>query len=108
MDTPNPAHAIHGKSIDLASEHDRVWFEQNPDRLHRLTAHVPDANPCSARLAGYHGKEVTRPADGRKRDFRYRNSDLRKATRNAINISPVAVRRMASRVKICDGMVHGK
>jgi hypothetical protein len=31
MDTPNPPHAIHGKAIDLASEGDRIWFEQNPD-----------------------------------------------------------------------------
>src|SRR5271169_4451590 len=36
MGTLNPPDAIHGKAIDLASEGDRVWFEQNPDRLHRL------------------------------------------------------------------------
>ena len=41
MDTANPPQAIHSKAIDLACEGDRVWFEQNPDRLHRLRDMIP-------------------------------------------------------------------
>jgi hypothetical protein len=44
MDTLNPPNAIHGKAIDLASEGDRVWFEQNPDRLLRLRDMTPFEN----------------------------------------------------------------
>jgi hypothetical protein len=44
MNTSYPPHAIHGKAIDLASEGDRVWFEQNPDRMHRLRDMIPFEN----------------------------------------------------------------
>ncbi len=44
MDTPNPPDAIHGKAIDLARERDHVWFEQNPERLHRLRDMIPFEN----------------------------------------------------------------
>ena len=36
MNIYNPPTAIHAKAVDLASEGDRIWFEQNPDRQHRL------------------------------------------------------------------------
>jgi hypothetical protein len=36
MDILNPPDAIHGKSIDEASEGDRIWFEQNPHRRYRI------------------------------------------------------------------------
>lgn len=44
MGALKPPDAIHGKAIDLATEGDRVWFEQNPDRLHRLRDVMPFEN----------------------------------------------------------------
>jgi hypothetical protein len=44
MDISKPPDAIHGKSIDLASEGDRVWFEENPGRRHRLRDMIPFEN----------------------------------------------------------------
>ena len=41
MDTTNPPQVIDSKAIDLACEGDRGWFEQNPDRLHRLRDMIP-------------------------------------------------------------------
>ena len=53
MDTPNPPHAIHGKAIDLACDGDRIWFEQNPDRLHRLRDMIPFENNGPMELPPY-------------------------------------------------------
>lgn len=52
MNTPIP-HAIHGKAIDLACEGDRVWFEQNPDRVHRLRDVIPFENNGPLELPPY-------------------------------------------------------
>ena len=44
MNIYNPPTAIHAKAVDLASEGDRIWFEQNPDRQHRLRDVIPLEN----------------------------------------------------------------
>ena len=53
MDTLNPPDAIHGNAIDLACEGDRVWFEQNPDRQHRLRDMMPFENNGPMELPPY-------------------------------------------------------
>ena len=53
MDFPDPVFAIHGKAIDGASENDRVWFEQNPDRVHRLRDMIPFENNGPIELPPY-------------------------------------------------------
>lgn len=44
MKDPHPVSAFYdkaGKLGELASETDRVWFERNPERVHRLRGLVP-------------------------------------------------------------------
>jgi hypothetical protein len=53
MDISNPPNAIHSKAIDLAREGDRGWFEQNPDRLHRLRDMIPFENNSPIGLLPY-------------------------------------------------------
>ena len=53
MDTLNPPDAIHGNAIELACEGDRVWFEQNPDRHHRLRDMIPFENNGPMELPPY-------------------------------------------------------
>jgi hypothetical protein len=53
MEIPNAPRAIHSKAIDLACEGDRVWFEQNPDRLYRLRDAVPFENNGPLELPPY-------------------------------------------------------
>jgi hypothetical protein len=53
MDTPNPPHAIHSKAIDFAREGDRIWFERNPRRLHRLRDLIPFENNGPMELPPY-------------------------------------------------------
>ena len=53
MSIHNPPRAIHGKAIDLACDDDRVWFEQNPDRLHRVRDMIPFEDNSPMELPPY-------------------------------------------------------
>ena len=53
MNIYNPPTAIHAKAVDLASEGDRIWFEQNPDRQHRLRDVIPFENDGPIELPPY-------------------------------------------------------
>lgn len=53
MNIHNPPRAIHGKAIELACNSDRVWFEQNPDRVHRVRDMIPFENNGPMELPPY-------------------------------------------------------